>query len=48
MVEQNIDTFENPFLGMEGKIKKNLGETEEGGYVIDHERGNNPDGDGEQ
>ena len=23
-----IDPFENPFLGMEGKIKKTLGETE--------------------
>jgi len=35
MVEQNIDTFESPFLGMEGKIKKNLGEMENDGYVID-------------
>lgn len=26
---QNIDVFENPFLGMEGKIKKTLGESEE-------------------
>lgn len=35
MVEQSIDTFENPFLGMEGKIKQNLGENEDAGYVID-------------
>lgn len=29
---QNIDVFENPFLGMEGKIKKTLGEADEQGY----------------
>jgi len=29
---QKIDVFENPFLGMEGKIKKTLGETEEHGH----------------
>ena len=26
---QTIDVFENPFMGMEGKIKKNLGEADE-------------------
>ena len=32
MAEQSIDTFENPFLGMEGKIMKNLGETTAEGH----------------
>ena len=33
---------------MEGKIKKNLGETENNNYVIDQERARNPEVEGEQ
>ena len=34
MATTSIDTFENPFLGMEGKIKKNLGETDDVSQIV--------------
>lgn len=46
MATASIDTFENPFLGMEGKIKKNLGETDDATQLVSNaEREQN---DGEQ
>jgi len=42
---QGIDVFENPFLGMEGKMKKTLGETDQGHQLI--ETAERVEGDGE-
>ena len=43
--QQLIDCFENPFLGMEGKIMKKLGETEDGHQRVEAGAGCEQDGE---